>query len=138
MKHIRHRRTPCVLLGLLCLVAACDGNGNPVAPSSPRVLQGTITMPAAMVFVRTFQVDRAGTLSTSNDVDSAVLARECTLAQVTEEATGCGEVDALFIDASVTAKPSVLSGPVQPGAHTFVILNFGPASEEVSYQITLP
>ena len=68
----------------------------------------------------------------------AILAEDCTMEEIESEARGCTVADAISFDTSTTAKPSTLSGFVQPGTHTLVIFNFGPGAEDCSYRITLP
>ena len=145
----RRRRVPFVLFGLACLIAACDSNcddnANRTSPSGVGSLTGTVSLQTSESFAISFDVERAGILSTlvdwnsgENDVDSAILSGKCTTEQIAVEAAGCVLTDALFSDSSAQTRPSELSGAVEIGNYTLVILNFGPSSEECSYRITTP
>ena len=109
----------------------------------PQVIEGTIDLPPLTFDAISLQINRDGTFSShvqwnspSNDIDSGILEGTCTADQVEAEAAGCAEEDALAFDDSLD-KPSVFTAPVSAGAHTVVLINFGPGADTLTYRFEI-
>ena len=138
-------RRVAILLVTTALADTGCGGGNDASPASPSnvpsVIQGTVGLGGFQFAVVQFSVDRAGTLSSrvdwntaTNDLDTALLRGRCTVDQVLAEASGCNGA-ALIASDEGSGKPSVLNPSVQSGEHTLLIFNFGPGADTSSYRL---
>ena len=101
--------------------------GRPTSPSNvPSVIQGTVTLQAFHLAVIHFSVDRASTLSTrvdwnsaNNDIDTALLRGGCTIDEILFEGLTCKGPE-LATDYT-PSKPSVLSLSVQSGKLGYLV-----------------
>jgi hypothetical protein len=134
-------RVAILLIALAVAYTGCSRDSATAPSSLPQIVQGTVALEVFQLAVVNFRVDRAGSLSSrvdwnnsANDIDTALVRGHCTVAQILAEVAGCNEAAAIATDDSFN-KPSVLSPSVQPGDHTLVIFNFGPAADTSTYRL---
>jgi hypothetical protein len=154
MKSIRNTLAPAAGLALVLMLGACDsepkctenptGPGCPVSPPPPtpelpRVIdRGEGMLPAFVALMRPLATTQSGSIEAivdwtyaTNDLDVLLARGTCTLPQL--QAAQCAIAAAASGTGTKHEQVRLANQPA--GTYTFILLNFGPDDESVSYQV---